>query len=207
MDHWVQFQAKDEAVKLLECPRCKAAVRSTVRYNRVINRSLKVVEQVKQRLRGEVSLRRNVFLFIFPSSQETPHVRGKLIEEIKSAVSSEAQAVDKEGKPLYTEEEKKKLTEFRKEILRPELVRTVHHLNNTKMVLSWLLIFTRLQLTIKKESLLVIKTNSTAWAAGLKLTNWSAEILAGIGKIEVNIINPVWDKTAFSLPRNCYCTA
>ena len=56
MDQWVKVQAEEEAVKLLECPRCRAAVRSTVRYNRVINRSLEVVEKVKQRLRGEVSL-------------------------------------------------------------------------------------------------------------------------------------------------------
>ena len=57
MDQWVKVQAEEEVVKLLECPRCRAPVRSTVRYNRVINRNLEVVEKVKQRLRGEVSLR------------------------------------------------------------------------------------------------------------------------------------------------------
>ena len=54
MDQWVQVQEEEEAVKLLECPRCRAAVRSTVRYNRTINRNLQLVERVKRTLRGEV---------------------------------------------------------------------------------------------------------------------------------------------------------
>ena len=54
MDQWVRVQVEEGAVKLLECPRCKAAVRSTVRYNGTINRTLQVVERVKEKLRGEV---------------------------------------------------------------------------------------------------------------------------------------------------------
>ena len=54
MDQWVEVQEEEEAVKLLECPRCRAAVRSTVRYNRTINRNLQLVEKVKRTLRGEV---------------------------------------------------------------------------------------------------------------------------------------------------------
>ena len=54
MDQWVEVQEEQGAVKLLECPRCKAAVRTTVRYNGTINRTLQVVERVKQKLRGEV---------------------------------------------------------------------------------------------------------------------------------------------------------
>ena len=54
MDQWVEVQVEEGVVKLLECPRCKAAVRRTVRYNRTINRTLQVVERVKQKLRGEV---------------------------------------------------------------------------------------------------------------------------------------------------------
>ena len=56
MDQWVKVQVEEGAVKLLECPRCKAAVRTTVRYNRTINRTLQVVERVKEKLRGEVRL-------------------------------------------------------------------------------------------------------------------------------------------------------
>ena len=60
MDEWVKDQSSgsgtgDQAVKLVECPRCKASVRSTVRYNGVINKQLKQVEAVKKKLRGEVS--------------------------------------------------------------------------------------------------------------------------------------------------------
>ena len=47
MDQWVEVQVEEGVVKLLECPRCKAAVRRTVRYNRTINRTLQVVERVK----------------------------------------------------------------------------------------------------------------------------------------------------------------
>ena len=54
MDQWVEVQEEAGAVKLLECPRCKAAVRTTVRYNGTINRTLQVVERVKEKLRGEV---------------------------------------------------------------------------------------------------------------------------------------------------------
>ena len=54
MDQWVEVQVEEGAVKLLECPRCKAAVRMTVRYNGTINRTLQVVERVKEKLRGEV---------------------------------------------------------------------------------------------------------------------------------------------------------
>ena len=54
MDQWVEVQVEEGVVKLLECPRCKAAVRTTVRYNGTINRTLQVVERVKQKLRGEV---------------------------------------------------------------------------------------------------------------------------------------------------------
>ena len=50
----MKVQVEEGAVKLLECPRCKAAVRSTVRYNGTINSTLQVVERVKRKLRGEV---------------------------------------------------------------------------------------------------------------------------------------------------------
>ena len=60
MDEWVKDQSsgsgtEDQAVKLVECPRCKTSVRSTIRYNGVINKQLKQVEAVKKKLRGEVS--------------------------------------------------------------------------------------------------------------------------------------------------------
>ena len=54
MDHWVKIQQEEGAVKLLECPKCKAPVRTTLRYNGTINRTLQVVERVKEKLRGEV---------------------------------------------------------------------------------------------------------------------------------------------------------
>ena len=60
MDHWVisatsASGGQDQTIKLVECPKCKKPVRSTKRYNGVINRQLKQVEAVKQKLRGEVS--------------------------------------------------------------------------------------------------------------------------------------------------------
>ena len=55
MDNWVRDQVGgDQTVKLPECPRCKTSVRSTSRYNGVINTQLKLVESVKTKLRGEV---------------------------------------------------------------------------------------------------------------------------------------------------------
>ena len=63
MDQWVIDQSstsgdKDQTIKLVECPRCKTPVRSTKRYNEVINRQLKYVEAVKKKLRGEVRINR-----------------------------------------------------------------------------------------------------------------------------------------------------
>ena len=65
MDHWVKVQQEEGAVKLLECPKCKAPVRTTVRYNGIINRTLQVVERVKEKLRGEV---RTSFHYYFVNS-------------------------------------------------------------------------------------------------------------------------------------------
>ena len=61
MDYWVKDQSstsgnQDQTIKLVECPQCKTPVRSTKRYNGVINRQLKHVEAVKQKLRGKVSI-------------------------------------------------------------------------------------------------------------------------------------------------------
>ena len=61
MDRWMKVQAEDTTVRLAECPRCTGAIRKTVRYNRVINRNLGLVETVKKRLRGEVRLWSNLF--------------------------------------------------------------------------------------------------------------------------------------------------
>ena len=61
MDRWMKVQAEDTTVRLAECSRCTEAIRKTVRYNRVINRNLGLVETVKKRLRGEVRLWRNLF--------------------------------------------------------------------------------------------------------------------------------------------------
>ena len=63
MDQWVIDQSstsgdKDQTIKLVECPRYKTPVRSTKRYNEVINRQLKYVEAVKKKLRGEVRINR-----------------------------------------------------------------------------------------------------------------------------------------------------
>ena len=51
--------------------------------------------------------------------------------------------------------------------------------------------FSGLMLMIKKEVLVVIKTKSTAQAAGFDLKKWSEDIIADIGKIKVNISDRV----------------
>ena len=72
MDQWVISQSstsedQDQTIKLVECPQCKTPVRSTKRYNGVINRQLRQVEAVKRKLRGEVShsLKVNPLSFLF----------------------------------------------------------------------------------------------------------------------------------------------
>lgn len=121
--------------------------------------------------------------------------------EIKGLVTTEAKAVDNDKKPLYTEEEKKKLNEFKKGILQPELIFTVHHINNTKMVVRWMMVFSRLMVTIKREGLPVIEKDSTAHAAGLDLRKWSAEIINDIRKIEVYNEYPAGNNLTISLSR------
>ena len=83
---------------------------------------------------------------------------------------------------------------------------TVHHLENTKLIVNWLMTFSRLMLTIKKEVLVVIKTKSTAQAAGFDLKEWSEDIIADIGKIKVHISDRVDIYLVlplkFSLPSN-----
>ena len=49
---------------------------------------------------------------------------------------------------------------------------TVHHLENTKLIVNWLMTFSRLMLTIKKEVLVVIKTKST----GFDLKEWRSGV-------------------------------
>ena len=107
------------------------------------------------------------------------------MEEIKLIVCKEARAVDKENKPLYSEEEKLLMNEFLKKALKSGKMITVHHLNNAKLIFKWLMIFSRIKLTMKKEKLIVIKSNSTAKVAGFHLREWCDGILADIGKVEV----------------------
>ena len=108
------------------------------------------------------------------------------MKEIKKIVSDEAGAEDdKENKPLYSEEEKLEMNEFLKKALAPGKMITVHHLHNAKLIFEWLMIFSRIKLTMKKEKLIVIKTVSTAKVAGFHLKMWCDGILADIGKVEV----------------------
>ena len=114
--------------------------------------------------------------------------------EIKGLVATEAKAVDEDKKPLYTEEEKKTL----KAILQPKLIPTVHHINNTKMVVSWMMVLSRL---IKRNDLRAIEKDSTARAAGLDLRKWSAEIDADIEKIQVDNEYPAGNNLTIFLSR------
>ena len=108
------------------------------------------------------------------------------MEEIKLIVSEGARAVDdKEKKPLYSEEEKSQMVELLKTILTPEKMITIHHLNNAKLIIEWLMIFSRIKLTMKKEKLVNIVANSTAEVAGFHLRDWCNGILADVGKVEV----------------------
>ena len=108
------------------------------------------------------------------------------MEEIKLIVSEEARAVDdKEKKPLYSEEEKSQMVELLKTILTPEKMITIHHLNNAKLIIEWLMIFSRIKLTMKKEKLVNIVAKSTAEVAGFHLRDWCNGILADVGKVEV----------------------
>ena len=113
------------------------------------------------------------------------------MNDIERIVTDESMAVGEDEKPLYSNEEKNEFNKFKKEILIPKLVTTVHHLENTKLIVNWLMIFSRLMLTIKKEVLVVMKTKSTAQAAGFDLKKWSEDIIADIRKIKVNISDRV----------------
>ena len=128
------------------------------------------------------------------------------MNDIKRLVTDESMAVGEDEKPLYSNEEKNEFNKFKKEILIPKLVTTVHHLENTKLIVNWLMTFSRLMLTIKKEVLVVIKTKSTAQAAGFDLKEWSEDIIADIGKIKVHISDRVDIYLVlplkFSLPSN-----
>ena len=116
------------------------------------------------------------------------------MEEIKLIVSEEARAVDdKEKKPLYSEEEKSQMVELLKTILTPEKMITIHHLNNAKLIIEWLMIFSRIKLIMKKEKLVNIVANSTAeqrfravlLALRSRASTWCNGILADVGKVEV----------------------
>ena len=101
MDRWMKVQAEDTTVRLAECPRCTGAIRKTVRYNRVINRNLGLVETVKKRLRGEVRLWRNLFNVSLSFCQESP----ELLNDIERLVTDESNAVGKDEKPLNSDQE------------------------------------------------------------------------------------------------------
>ena len=109
-----------------------------------------------------------------------------MIKEIKRIVIEEARAVDdKENQPLYSKEQKSEMNEFVKKALAPEKTITVHHLNNAKLITEWLMIFSRIKLTMRKEKQILIKTVSTAKVAGFDLRQWCCEILGGVDKVEV----------------------
>ena len=60
MDGWAKMNQssgnQDQSVKLVECPKCKTSVRSTLRYNGITNKELANVEAVKAKFRGEVKV-------------------------------------------------------------------------------------------------------------------------------------------------------
>ena len=56
MDDWAKMNQVN-GVKLVECPKCKTPVRSTLRYNGITNKELANVEAVKAKYRGGVSIR------------------------------------------------------------------------------------------------------------------------------------------------------
>ena len=56
MDSWVEQSGAGGQVGLAELPMCKTAVRTTGRYNNVVNHHLIAVERVKTKLRGEVGV-------------------------------------------------------------------------------------------------------------------------------------------------------
>ena len=76
---------------------------------------------------------------------------------------------------------------MKKEVLQPARTITVHHLTNTKRIVSWLMKLFRLRSTIENENLMVLKTVSTAEAVGLNLSRWCHDILADMEKVEVGI--------------------
>ena len=108
------------------------------------------------------------------------------MKEMELIVIKEARAVDdKEKKPLYSEEEKAKMNELLKTTLTPGKMITVHHIKNAKLIFKWLMIFSRMALTLKKVELIGIKITSTAEVADLHLRKWRYGIIADLGKIQV----------------------
>ena len=49
------------------------------------------------------------------------------MNDIERLVTDESKAVGEDEKPLYSDEEKNEFKKFKKEILIPKLVTTVHH--------------------------------------------------------------------------------
>ena len=194
MDRWVISQSsasggQDQTIKLVECPQCKTPVRSTKRYNGVINRQLKQVEAVKQKLRGQVSLILKVlclyFRFIFLIPQDSVDSRRQMQTDILKAVRDEVGRKNAEEEAIYTKEEIKEISAKIKRFLAPKNILTLQHLQNLSQVVRHLM---DLENFLKKIAAffpkLIVKLDGTNHEAQLKL-----KFLTSLGRVQVQIQN------------------
>ena len=165
MDYLVkeQAEAEDQAIKMIECPKCKTSVKKTSRYNGFINKQLKKVEAVKKKYRGEID----------ETNMKT--IRNEIVE----IFVKEAGATNNDNEKIYNDDQKKELMEFLKKTVQPSKVPTFHHLKNLKQVVGFYLIFYR---HIHLVSQVYPKTKK-----GIDLKKWKGEFLESCMKRKVNI--------------------
>ena len=67
-------------------------------------------------------------------------MREELELETRAVVTAEIMVEDNDGKPLYSDKEKKKMVQLVKTLLRPEKVVSIHQLRNLKELVGFIMI-------------------------------------------------------------------
>ena len=124
LDKWVVDSVVANAVGLPECPKCKAPIRKTLRYNSAINDHLKQVEKVKAKLRGE---------------EDSKH-KDKIIKEIREEANRQLLLTDDKDQPRFEEEQVKWLGDLVRRVTSAESALGVHQLKKCQQTLDSLYI-------------------------------------------------------------------
>ena len=129
IDTWVEEAAKEDVVRLPECPKCKTPIRKTLRFNSQINVHLEKVEKVKAKLRGEVDARH----------------KDQVIIAIRDEAREQFLETKDDGENVFDKEQIKWMGDLVRKVIASDFALGVQQLSKCQQLLQSLYIVLRLK--------------------------------------------------------------